>query len=359
MIPLDEPVVGDREIETLTDCIRSGWLSWQGPYVAELERLAARYAGVEHAVSVSSGTSALLLAVRALGIGPGAEVIVPTLTFSACIWAITLHGAVPVFADCTPGRFEIDPAAVAARITPRTRAVLAVHLYGYPADMDAIVALAHRHGCAVIEDAAQAFGARYKDRPVGSLADVACLSFHNKLMATGEGGMVLTSDAGLVRRVAELRAPSPDNRAADRAVLNHRLSNLAAAVGVAQIERLDAVVTAKRALAAAYTEALAGSSLATVPELDGRRGAWWRCPVLTSPHTPVSRDRLIARLAERGIAARGVFHPMHRHPACEDRTPFPHADDLSARGLEVPSSARLTPDDARRIAHVLRAAADG
>ena len=360
MIPLDEPIVGDREIEYLTDCIRSGWISWQGPYVGAFEKRAAQYIGVQHAVSTCNGTAALIVALQALGIGEGDEVIVPTLTFSASVWAIVLAGGVPVLADSLSGRFSVDPADIARRITPRTRALLVVHLYGHPVDMDPIMDLAKTSGLRVVEDVAQAFGADYKGRKVGGIGDIGCVSFHNKLIATGEGGMILTSSAQVAQRVAALRTPSPDNRTDFSDIsLNFRMSNLTAAVGLAQLERLEETLAAKRAIAHFYDAAFRGSVLETIGDDEGSRGAYWRSSALTTPRTRMSRDRLADALGQHGITARASYQPMHLHPTYRDSSSqgFPNAERVSLRGIDLPSSPRLTTAELTQVADtVLRLA---
>ncbi len=352
-IPLDRPLLGREESAYLTDAIRSGWLSWQGFYVRQLEKEFARYCKSRFAISMSTGSAALQIALQALGVKAGDEVIVPTLTFSATAFAASLTGAKVVFADTTPGRLTIEPEDAARRITRRTRAIVVVHLYGRPVDMDPLMRIARKHGIPVVEDAAEAPGARYKGRPVGALGTLGCFSFHNKLMASGEGGMITGNDPALAERIRSLKNPSPDNRTAFTEIaMNHRMSNLHAAVGLAQLRRLERVIAAKRKIAGAYDRHLRRiKGVETLLAEKHTRSVYWRYSMLVTDEFPVSRDELVKRLADRGIESRAIFLPMHTHPyyrgASKGR--YPYADDLSRRGLDLPTSPLLTDRELRRV----------
>ena len=254
LIPVAAPVFAGREREYVADCMESGWISSAGKYVELFEAEFAKFCGVRHAVSCCNGTAALHLALAALGVGPGDEVIVPTLTFVATANAVTYCGARPVFADSEAETWNLDPAHVASKITPRTKGIVAVHLYGNPAEMDALRALAHRHGLFLLEDAAEAHGALYRDAHAGSLGDIAAFSFYgNKIIATGEGGMVTTDDDALAARVRLLRGQGMD---AERRYwfpvvgYNYRMMNLPAAIGLAQLERAEWHTGRRREIAA-------------------------------------------------------------------------------------------------------------
>src|SRR5581483_301487 len=255
-LPVAEPFLGDEELRYVAECVQTGWVSSAGKFVRRFEELFAELFEVEHAVAVSNGTTALHLALLALGIGPGDEVIVPALTFVATANAVTYCGATPVFADSEPTTWNIDPELAAAAVTPRTKAIVAVHLYGHPADLDPLLEL----GVPVVEDAAEAHGARYRGRPVGSLGAVGTFSFYgNKIVTTGEGGMVVTDRADLAARVRQLRdhGMDPDRRYWHPVLgFNYRLTNLQAALGVAQLEKLDAILERKARLAELYAEGL-------------------------------------------------------------------------------------------------------
>ncbi len=352
-LPIDEPILGDREIEYLTDCIRSGWVSWQGQYVKRLETEFAAYCQCNYALAMASGTMALLAALQGLRIGLGDEVVVPVLTFSATAFVVSMVGATVCFADCAPGTMTLDPESFERRIGPRTRAVIPVHLYGRPAEMDAIGSIAKARNILVIEDAAQAVGASYHGRRVGSFGDLACFSFHNKLIASGEGGMITTQDRGLAERIALLKTPAPENRTTFAEVsFNFRLSNLHAAVALAQLERLEQVVAAKRKIAAMYDELLSPiEGVRIIPEATGARSVYWRYTILVDPDFPLSRDESVEQLSVRGVQARAIYQPLHQHPYYRDHAneSYPVAEDLAVRGLDLPSSPKLTESQIRSV----------
>lgn len=357
-IPLDEPFVGEEEIANLTECIRSGWLSWQGRFVGEFEKKFAAYCGTKFAVTTGSGTAALMFSLQALGIKPGDEVIVPTLTFSAPVYAISLLGAVPVFADNQPDRFSVDTHEIKRRITPRTKAIIAVHLYGYPVEMDAILKIARPAGVKVIEDAAEAVGAECRGRKVGSFGDVGCFSFHNKHIGTGEGGIVTLNHKKIAQRLIALKNPAPNNDTNFPEIsVSLRMSNLNAAVGVAQLERLETIIERKREVARFYEESFKGWEwLKTIPQAPLTRSVYWRYSVRVSDGAQ-TRDQLVKFLNQAGIQARSVFVPMHRHPyyqgkraASED---FPNAVKISDQGVDLPTSAKLTRDDQKYIIKIM------
>ncbi len=355
MIRLDEPVVGEEEVAYLSECIRSRWLSWQGSYVERFQREFAVYCGSAVAIATANGTAALVLALQALGIGKGDEVIVPALTFSATAFAVSIVGADVVFADCRPGHVTVDPDDVERRISARTKAVVPVHLYGRPADMDAVVAVAKRHKLKVVEDAAQAVGAEYKGRKVGSIGDIGCFSFHNKLISTGEGGMIVTNDSRLAELVRQRMNPSPDNRGAFSAIsANARMSNLQAAVGTAQLQRLEKVIEGKRRVAKLYERYLSHvKTIELIPEPPEGRSVFWRYSVLVDDRSSITRDRLVAGLRASGIEARAMFYALHRHAyyarSQTERSGLPVAESLSRRGIDLPSSATLDEEQIRRV----------
>ena len=269
MIPVAEPSFEGNELEYVTNCIRSGWVSSLGEYVKRFEQGFAAYCGVRHGVATHNGTVALHLALAALGIGPGDEVILPTLTFVATANAVTYTGARPIFVDSEPHTWNIDPEAAARAVTPLTRAIIAVHLYGHPADMEPLRALTEQHGLTLIEDAAEAHGARYKGQRVGSLSDVAVFSFFgNKIITTGEGGMVLTDDPSLAERCffLENQARHKENPYWHPEIgYNYRMTNVQAALGVAQLERIEELVAIRIRNAAHYKRRLSEVSGLGIP----------------------------------------------------------------------------------------------
>lgn len=358
-IPVYTPVLNGREEKYVLDAVRSGWISSLGSYVTRFEEAFARFCGVRHAVSVSNGTVAIHLALHALGIGPGDEVIVPSLTFVATANAVHYTGATPVFADVDPVTWCLDPADVRRRITPRTRAILPVHLYGHPAPMPELQALADEHGLLLIEDAAEAHGAAIGGRRVGGWGRIATFSFYaNKIITTGEGGMVTTDDDALAARCRLLRdhAMPPHRRYwHDEVGFNYRMTNLQAAVGVAQMERIDSFIRRKREIAARYRKELAGMAGVTfAAEQPGYTNVYWMVSVLVAAPYALSRDELIPALRARGIDSRPFFHPLDTLPPYLSATPRPVALHLSRCGLNLPSSPALTDAQVAYVCQVMR-----
>jgi perosamine synthetase len=355
MIPVYRPTVGDREKEYVNEALESTWISSKGEFLDRFEAEFAAFAGVGHGVATANGTVSLHLAFAALGIGPGDEVIVPTFTYVASVNAIAYTGATPVFVDSDPVTWNLDPTLIEAAITPRTRAIEAVHLYGHPADMDPINEIAARHGLAVVEDAAEAHGARYKGRPVGSLGTVASFSFYgNKIVTTGEGGMLVTDDAGLAIAARHLRGQGVSPTRTywhDVLGFNYRMTNIAAAIGCAQLERVEGTLAAKREIAAWYRT-----------RLDGVRGvelqveaAWaspvhWMVSILVDPSI---RDPLIEHIAAHGVESRPFFYPAHTLPMYPRSETFPIAERLGASGINLPSWPGLSQAQVDEVASVL------
>lgn len=353
-LPVAEPSLTGRELEYVTDCIATNWISSRGKYVDRFESEFAALCDARFAISTSNGTTALHLALAALGVGPGDEVIVPDLTFIATANAVTFCGAKAVLVDIDPWTWTMSPAAVEAAVTPRTRGLIPVHLYGHPADMGALGAIAERHGLFLLEDCAEALGARYRGRIVGAIGTAGCFSFYgNKTLTTGEGGMVVTNDAEIAQRARLLRdhGMSPERRYVHPVVgFNYRLTNLQAAVGVAQLERIDEIFARKRRLDATYRRSLSRvPGLALPPRADWAEPVCWLFSLLLEQTFPLSRDTLLAALEQRQIGCRPLFHPLHMQPPYLDHRPFPVAEDVARRGLSLPSAVTL-PD--RSIEHV-------
>lgn len=359
-IPVYEPLLGVAEEENVLDAVRSGWISSLGKYVSQFERGFADYCGAAEGVSVCNGTVALHLALHALGIGPGDEVIVPALTFVASANAVRYTGATPIFADVDPDTWTIDPAAVADLLSPRTRALMPVHLYGHPAAMPELVGVAERHGLWVVEDAAEAHGAAIHGRRTGAWGRLAAFSFYaNKLITTGEGGMVVTDDPALAARCRLLRdhAMPPEQRYwHDEVGFNYRMTNLQAAVGVAQLARMDALLARKRAIAQRYNAALAGLPGITRPaERPGYTNVYWMYSLLVDEPFPLSRDALMRTLRERHIDSRPFFHPLDTLPPYRQDAPCPTALRLSRQGLNLPSAPTLTDEQVDYICDAIHA----
>lgn len=358
-IPLSTPVFGGREIEYLQECIETGWVAAGGPFVRKFEDAFAARHGLERAVATNSGTAALHLALRALGIGAGDEVIVPALTFVASANPIRYVGATPVFADVEPDTYTLDPAEVERLVTERTRAVMVVHLYGHPADMDAVNDAARRHGLAVIEDATEALGSAYRGEPCGLLGQIGCFSFNgNKIMTTGGGGMVLTRDDDLLERVRYLslqaREPGTREYVHGDVGFNYAISNLHAAVGLAQLERLDLFLSAKRAIAARYRERLADvPGFRVCAEAEWAHSNFWLPSVLVQDELGRDRVAVMADLLSLGIDTRPFFTPLHMLKPYQHVERLPVAEDLHARGISLPASVDLKPDDQDRVLDAL------
>jgi len=340
-----------------------------GAYVDRFEKSFAVFCETGHAVAVSNGTAALHLALLAADVGPGDEVIVPALTFVATAAAVRHAGAEPVFVDSEPEIGTMDPAAVERAVGPRTRAIILVHLYGHPADVDPIAAVARRADLRIIEDAAEAHGALYKGRRVGSLGDLATFSFYgNKILTTGEGGMVVTDDRRLADRVRFLKdhAMDPQRRYWHPEVgYNYRLTNLQAALGLAQLERFDELCARRQGLLDRYRDVFRErADIRFNPARDWATPVpWLACALLPAGTTEASRDAVMARLKGEGIDSRPYFHslaamPPYRHcrQVSAEREGLPIAEELAARGMNLPSLTRLTLGDVERIRETLVAA---
>lgn len=328
-----------------------------GDFLPRFESAFAGLCGVPFGVACSSGTAALHLALETLGVGPGDEVIIPSFTLIVSANTVCLAGATPVLADVLPDTWCIDPALIEAGITSRTKAIMAVHMYGHPCDMDAIMDLARRHRLFVISDAAQAHGALYHDQPVGSLGDVACFSFYaNKLITTGEGGMLVTRDGELAERAALLRnqAFTQERFVHHHVGFNYRMTNIQAAIGLAQCEQFEEKLQRKLEIAAVYDELLGDEpSIQRPVQADGCRNAYWMYGIMLRESFGRTKQQVRDRLQDAGIETRSFFVPMHRQPVYQGQHPrwpdlrgtYPVSDELSARGLYLPSGTDLTHDD--------------
>jgi perosamine synthetase len=350
--------MGEKELEYVTNCIRSGWVSSLGEYVRRFEREFAAYCDVRYGVATHNGTVALHLALAALGIGPGDEVVLPSLTFVATANAVAYTGARPVFADSELYTWNIDPEAAARVITPHTRAIIAVHLYGHPTDMDPLRTLADRNDLTIIEDAAEAHGARYKGRRVGSLSDVAIFSFFgNKIITTGEGGMVLTDDTALAERCffLENQARHKENPYWHAEIgYNYRMTNIQAALGVAQLERIEELIAIRVQNAAHYQRRLSEiPGLSLPPCAKWAENVYWMYTVLVEEDYGLDRDTLMARLRQHGVDTRAVFYPIHTLPMYNCGQHLPVAEEIGRKGINLPSGATLTPEQVDLVCDTL------
>lgn len=378
---LHAPTFAGDEWRRLRACLDSGWVSSAGPLVGRFEAALADRTGARHAVATVTGSAALHLALRAIGLQPGEEVLVPDLTFIAPFSAVRACGAWPVLLDVEPRTWQLDADRLAAflaeqcvvrggrcvnrRSGRRVRAVLPVHLLGLACEIDRIVAVARRHRLAVVEDAAQALGVRYRGRQVGTFGDVGIVSFNgNKIVTAGGGGALLTNHAGRAAHARRLAAHGardgrPDSLHAEVG-FNYRLSNLHAALGLAQLERLDAFIARKRRIAAAYARGFAAlPRVAPMPVTPHTDPTWWLYTIqLTGAVAAARRDGVVRALAAAGIAARPLWAPLHRQPPARQcqRDRLRAAPRLFARSLSLPSSAHLTPAEVRRCVEAVAAA---
>ncbi len=355
-IPITKPFLTGAEGEAVAAVVASGWVA-QGPKVREFEAAFAERVGARDAVAVTSGTTALQLALYVIGVGPGDEVIVPSLSFIATANAVWQCGATPVFADIDPRTYNLDPAAAERAITPRTKAIMPVHQVGLPADMDAFLELGRRHGLEIVEDAACAIGASYRGAPIGSLGPLACFSLHpRKVITTGEGGMIAVAEPELAARLRLLRQHAMDvsdlaRHSASDVVIerypergwNYRMTDMQAALGLCQLEVLDEILSRRRRIAERYTAALE-----TVPALhapydppDSER-AWQSYCVRVDPSSPVERTELMRRLLADGIATRRGVMAIHEEDSYTADGPLPHTEAAAAEVLMLPIYPGLT-----------------
>ena len=358
-VPVNVPALQGNERTYLLECISTGWISSEGPFVARFEEAVARQTGRRHAVAVSSGTAALDIATAALGLGPGDEVIVPTLTIISCVGQVVRAGATPVLVDCDPDTWNMTAERVAEKIGPRTKAILVVHLYGLPVDIRPILELAERHDIAVVEDAAEMQGQTYRGKPCGSFGDLSVLSFYaNKQITTGEGGMVLTDSDSLAESCRGLRnlCFEPGRRFVhQRLGWNYRMTNLQAAVGLAQSERLEHIVRRKRELGMRYRDAFSMLNLQLpVHQTSYAENIYWVFGIVT-PESGPTAEIAMQQLRERGVGCRPFFCPMHLQPVLQDlglirKEEYPVADSLFLRGFYIPSGLGHSDED---IEHVI------
>jgi perosamine synthetase len=359
-LPVSAPVLIGNELEYVRECLESTWISSRGEFVEAFEDRWAELCGVDYAVAVNTGTAALHVALLALGVGPGDEVIVPSMTYVATASAVSYCGATPVFVDSEPDRWNIDPLAVEAAVGPRTVGVIAVHLYGHPAEMDALQAIVRRRGLFLLEDAAQAHGARYRDRPVGSIGAAGAFSFFGgKLVTTGEGGILVTSDSCIADTARRLRAhgEDPERRYhVTRLGFNYRMTNVAAAIGLAQIERFEWHVQRRLSNAARYRSRLEGhAEIEMARPAPWLRSVEWLNSVVIAKASEDERDAVIAELDRAGIETRPLFPALHRQPIHEDcaALSLPVAERLAAQGLSLPSGAGLSGEQIDHICETL------
>jgi len=365
IIPVCEPTLRGNEMKYVQQAVETNWISSAGSFIRDFEAQFAAYCGAQYGIACANGTVAMHLALATLGLEPGDEVILPTFTMIATINAVTYCGATPVLVDSEPTYWQMDVEQVAAKITPRTKAILPVHTYGHPVDMDALNEIACRHGVLVIEDAAESHGAEYKGRRTGGLGAAAGFSFYgNKIITTGEGGMITTNDKEIAQLAWNLRdhAFSHERHFWHKFVgYNYRMTNLQAALGLAQVEQLDDLVAARRRNAAHYTRLLSAvPGITTPPEAPWAKNVFWMYGILVDEQAyGMNRDQLRRVLAENGVETRTFFIPMHCQPIYWQTFKgqrFPAAERLCRDGFYLPSASSLSANEIDYIAGVIREA---
>ena len=348
-----EASIGDQEKRYVNDALDNSEVSSMGSYVRDFESHYADHCGVKHALATSNGTTALHLALIALGISPGDEVIVPDLTFVATANAVVYCGATPVFVDVDPDYWAMDPEQVNKKITSKTKAIIAVHLYGHPANVQELRSICTLNNLYLIEDAAEAHGAFCFDERVGSLGDINCFSFYgNKILTTGEGGMVTTNSDDLAYLVKQYRdqGTHQDRRYWHPVIgYNYRMTNLSAAVGLAQLERIDEIVEKKEVILQKYKKSLVGAPLKFQVSQPWAKPVNWLTSVVLTSSAPISASRLMVLLSEMEIETRPFFIPMHELPPYLSKESFPVAEELSKNGLNLPSAISLKDSDIKYI----------
>jgi perosamine synthetase len=363
MIPVYEPLFYENERKYVNECLDSNWLSSGGKYNKLLEEGFASYCGVKYGVCVPSGTAALHLAVSSLGIKEGDEVIIPNFTMMACALSVIYTGAKPVFVDAEPKTFNIDPEKIKEKITEKTKAIMPVHIYGHPCDMDKIIKIAKDYNLYVIEDAAEAHGALFKGKKVGSFGSMSAFSFYsNKIITTGEGGIVVTDDLKLAERARWLANFCFDK---ERRYVHNEIgfkypfTNVQAAIGFAQLEKIEETIQKKRDLAKKYNELLRDiPGIQTPHETDDVRNVYWMYGILIKKEFGFSRDEVKRRLFEKGVDTRFFFTGMHKQPSLKkfisQQNKFPVSEMLETEGLYLPSSPNLTDEQIKYIVSTIK-----
>ena len=359
-IPVNEPLLNGNEKQYLNECIDTGWISSEGPFVKKFETEFAKVVGRKHAITVSNGSVALDAAVVALGIQPGDEFILPTFTIISCGAAIVRAGGIPVVVDCDPLTWNMDVSQIEAKITPKTKGIMVVHIYGLPVDMTPVLDIARKYGLKIIEDAAEMHGQTYKGQPCGSFGDISTFSFYpNKHITTGEGGIIVTDDDSLAEKCRSLRnlCFQPQRRFIHEDLgWNFRFTNLQAAVGLAQLERLTEFVQRKRKMGSIYTEALSEIPQLELPliKTDYADNIYWVYGMVLKDDVSFDATEAMQRLKEQKIGTRPFFWGMHEQPVFHKmgllkEVSCPVAERLSRRGFYIPSGLALTEEQMNQV----------
>lgn len=354
-IPVAEPLIGKEEEVLVLEGLRSGWISSIGRYIQQFEEEFAQFCSVKYAITVSNGTAALHLALVALGIGPGDEVIIPALTYVATANAVAYTGATPIPVDVDKDNWNIDSSEIKAKINPRTKAIIPVHLYGHPADMGPIMAIARKYHLFVIEDAAEAHGALYRNQIVGSIGTVGCFSFFgNKIITTGEGGMITLNNSTLAQRIRMLRNQGVSKRRKyfhPEVGFNYRMTNLQAAIGLAQLRKVQKIIDQKIEIARLYQKFLLPlvPQITLHPQAKWAKNVFWLYSILIHQKGHKNRDHLIKVLKNLNIDSRPFFFPIHLLPKYKSNDKLPVSEKLSTCGINLPSSPNLTGEKIKFI----------
>jgi perosamine synthetase len=364
MIPVNAPLITQDAKDLVAKALEEGWISSAGPYIERFEKEFAKYLGVKHAISVNTGTAALHIALLSAGIGEGDEVIVPAFTMAASWMAVMYTGAIPVFVDVDPSIYAINPELIEAAITPKTKAIMPVHIYGHPADMDSILAIAKAHNLIVIEDAAEAHGAMYKGRLTGSIGDVNAFSFYaNKIITTGEGGMVTTNNdefASIARRMKDLSHSKDKRFIHDALGYNYRLTSMQAALGSGQLKHIDEFLSSKKHLGEKYGQGLAGIPGITLPiTREWATHVYWMYAILIDEvKFGMNKDKFRAALLEKGVDTRDFFYAPSTQPALTDKGlgkgSYPVTEMIASSGCYLPSGLAISDDQIDSVCETIR-----
>lgn len=364
LIPVNEPLIGELEKKYVMECLETGWISSEGHFIREFEEKWAAYCGMKYGVAVSNGTVALEIAVANLDLDEGDEVIMPSFTIISCAQAITKVNAIPVLVDCDPETWCMDVSQVETRITPRTRAIMPVHIYGHPVDMAPLRQLAHKYHLVIIEDAAEAHGGEYRDQKCGGLGDLSCFSFYaNKIITTGEGGMVLTNSEQQAEHLRSLRnlCFRKERRFYHTELGNNfRLTNIQAAIGLAQIERIEQSIQHKRWMASAYHERLKTLQVLSLPvERPWAKNVYWMYGLVLNLSTGMDAVEFARRLVREGVMTRPFFLGMHEQPVFHAMGLFqgehyPVTEHIARQGLYLPSGMTITETQVEQVCQAIR-----
>jgi len=363
MIPVNEPLFISNEKKYLAKCIDSGWISSEGPFIKEFEEKFSSYIGKKYGITVSSGTAALEVAIGSLGIKPGDEVIIPTFTIISCATAVLAYGGTPVFVDSEPETWNINVNKIEEKITKKTKAIIIVHIYGHPCDMDSIIKIAKKYNLKIIEDAAEVHGAEYKGRKCGSFGDVSCFSFYaNKIISCGEGGMVLTDNKKYKERAEMLRNLGFEKKKRfyhHILARNYRMTNLQAAIGVAQLKNIKKLIKIKKENAQKYTERLKGIKGLQLPvEKEWAKNVYWMYGIVLNESTGFNAENFAMKLIKEGIATRPFFYPLHLQPVLKKFIKaggkYPIAERIAKQGLYLPSGLGLKDWQIKKVCETIR-----